>query len=135
MAVYEFAAVSKLAVLALGPPVVLAIWRVRAGRIPGFFVFVLASVVICTLLFAVLFGVGEHALERRFLEVAPGGSWSAADEASWTPEEQRIVRSYFGDGGRNVFALFSPAVFAVSSAAAWAAAGTLRFLESWRREA
>jgi hypothetical protein len=58
-------------------------------------------------------------LEARFYDIAPGGSWSSADELSWSAEERRVVDSYFGDGGRNVFALFVPLLIAIYSSAVW----------------
>ena len=135
VAVYTVASGIALAVLAFGPPLVLAAWCLRSRRLPRFIFYVPTSIVICTIAFAVAFLAADRALETRFHEIAPGGSWTAADEAAWSPEEQQVKRAYFGDGGRNVFALFTPIILFVYSLGVWATAGAAKFaLTRWRRD-
>jgi hypothetical protein len=82
--------------------------------------FALVSVACCTVGFWALFILSEHILELQFRNIVPDGSWTPTDEAAWTDSERRVVAAYFGDGGRNIFALFVPLPLLLISAVLWA---------------
>lgn len=102
-----------------GPPALLLFWTRRAANYPRLVPFLLGATCALTALVWPSFAASEWLLELQFLEVVPGGSWTEADEARWSVDERRIVRAYFGDGGRNVLALFAPPLLALYSALSW----------------
>jgi len=108
------------AILAAGPPFILGLWWFRTARPPGFAKFIVVSVASCAVAFWALFLLADHILELQFREVVPGDSWTPADETAWTDSQRRVVAAYFGDGGRNVFALFVPLPLLLYSTVLWA---------------
>jgi hypothetical protein len=117
--------VSALAILLVGPAFVLAFWWLRAPRIPTVAKYTATSVMGCTALFWMLFLLADYILELQFHDIVPDGSWTEADENAWTPSQRRIVEAHFGDGGRNIFALFAPILFLLYSVGLWAVARIL----------
>ena len=117
--------VSALAILGAGPACILGVWWFRTARPPALAKFIVASVAGCTIAFWALFLLSERILELQFRNIVPDGSWTPTDEAGWVDSERRVVAAYFGDGGRNVFALFVSMPLLLYSTALWAIARAL----------
>src|SRR2546422_2657253 len=118
--------VTSLAILIAGPACLLATWYFRTTRVPTIGKYVLASVALCTVAFWLVFLFADYILERQFHEIVPSGEWTPSDELTWTDSQRRVVEAYFGDGGRNVFALFAPLLLSLYSVALWAIARVVR---------
>jgi hypothetical protein len=111
--------VSALAILVVGPACILGLWWFRTAFPPSLAKFTVTSVAGCAVAFWALFLLSDHILELQFRDIVPDGSWTPADEAAWTDAEQRVVAAHFGDGGRNVFALFVPVPLLLYSTVLW----------------
>jgi hypothetical protein len=116
---------SGLAILVVGPAGILGAWWFRTARPPTWAKFTIVSVVVCTVAFWAVFLVSEHLLELQFRDIAPDGSWTPSDEAAWTAAERRVAETYFGDGGRNVFAVFVSVPLLLYSTVLWTVTRTL----------
>lgn len=117
--------IAALMVLSVGPIALLALWRLRASRLPSLTKYTLVSMVGVTACFWMLFMLSEYILELQFRAIVPLGEWTLAQEALWTPAQHRVVEAYFGDGGRNVFALFAPSLLLPYSFVVWLVARSL----------
>jgi len=124
---------SGLAVLVAGPPLLFLARLIYIRAAPSALSFVLASTAICTVLYWAVFVLSDQLLEKQFLDLTGGGNWTPEDEALWSEAEHQVVAAYFGDGGRNVFALLIPAVFAAYSALLVVAAGLVQWIFFWPR--
>jgi hypothetical protein len=120
-----------VAILAAGPVLTLVLLRSRGTALPGILKYTVVSVVACSLAFWLSFFAWDYVLELRFRQIVPNGSWTPAEEATWSEAERQIVDQYFGDGGRNVAALFIPMPLVVYSSLVWLIA---RFISSAARE-
>lgn len=111
--------VGALGILVAGPACILGLWWFRMASPPTFAKFIVMSVAICSVAFWIVFLLAEAILALQFHAIVPDGSWTPTDEARWTDSERRVVGTYFGDGGRNVFALFVSIPLLLYSTALW----------------
>jgi hypothetical protein len=111
--------VAALGILVAGPACILGVSWFRMASPPTFAKFIVMAVAICSVAFWIAFLLAEAILELQFHAIAPDGSWTPTDEAGWTDSERRVVATYFGDGGRNVFALFVAIPLVLYSTALW----------------
>jgi hypothetical protein len=108
-----------LAILSAGPVLTLAFLWSRSAQLPGVLKYTVVSVVACSVAFWLVFFAWDYILELRFHQIVPDGSWTHAEEVRWSEAERRVVDSYFGDGGRNVAALFVPLPLVAYSLVVW----------------
>lgn len=78
-------------------------------RIRGFKGFALSFVISAALMSGAVLGQWLGYSWYLEYQIAPldrngDGFWTPDEEATWTKEDRRNMDSYFGDGGRNVFA-------------------------------
>lgn len=110
---------SAFGTVLLGPPAILLLWSKRTGSLPRFLAFVACASLAVALLFWAQFWFYDLVIEWRFEELVPGGSWTSYDEATWSEADRRVYNAYFGDGGRNVFALFAPIPILIYVSMTW----------------
>jgi hypothetical protein len=125
--------IGALAIIAAGPPSILTFWYLRIARLPTFVAYAAVSAIACGGVYWLLFYLAEYVLELQFREIVPGGEWTDADALAWTVSERRVVDTYFGDGGRNVFALVVPFLLLAYSMLLWILARG--FYAAFRRRA
>ena len=53
------------------------------------------------------------AYKLDLLDINGDGTWSNKEMESWTEEDHNNLKRYYGDGGRNVFAVFIFPIFAL----------------------
>ena len=111
--------IATMCAIFAGPPILLLLWKRRVATLPRLLPFLIATTLLLTLVIWTTFSLSEWFLELQFLEIVPDGSWTDADEARWSDRDRHIVRAYFGDGGRNVMALFSPILVAPYAGITW----------------
>jgi hypothetical protein len=105
----------------LSVPVVVCIWIRK--RIRGFKGFALSFAISAALMSGAIIvqWIGyDWYLEQQIapLDRNGDGFWTSDEESTWTKEDRRNMDSYFGDGGRNVFAaIIFPAFSATYSLA------------------
>jgi hypothetical protein len=94
--------------------------RRRFQGIKGFILAVVISTVLMSIVVIIQWLGYDWLLEQKItpLDRNGDGLWAPDEEATWTKEDRRNIDFYFGDGGRNVFAVFVfPALSAVYSLA------------------
>ena len=104
--------------------------RFKGGA--GFCIIVVLSTVLMSSTVIALWIGNDWYLETEVAKLDRNGDgfWSQNETESWTPDEQKTMDSYIGDGGRNVFAaiifpIFSLAYSTVMASIYWLVA-TLR---------
>jgi hypothetical protein len=115
----QIAQLGALIVLLAGPILILLKWGPGSSRISGFLKYVVGSVIACTAVYWLLFYAADSILDVQFRKVVPNGEWTDADELAWTDADRRVVAAHFGDGARNVFALFAPVLLLANSIFSW----------------
>jgi hypothetical protein len=80
--------------------------RERFKGVAGFCIVVGLSTVLMSSTFIALWLGNDWYLETEVakLDLNGDGFWSQNETENWTPDEQKTMDSYIGDGGRNVFA-------------------------------
>lgn len=90
------------------PVMVCVAVRKRFRGIKGFAAAVIASAALMSGAVIVQWWCYDWYLERQIapLDRNGDGLWTPDEEVTWTKEDRRLLSTYHGDGGRNVFAVF-----------------------------
>lgn len=121
---------AALVVLMIGPLLILSLRGPKDSRWPGLLKYLVGSVAVCTAAYWLLHFSAGYILDTQFREVVPSGEWTYSDELRWTDAERRVVAAHFGDGGRNVLALFAPIILLANACVVWVAQQGFRGLRN-----
>ena len=77
--------------------------------------FVISWGIMAVTVFALWLGYDLYlSYKMGLLDIDGDGIWSNQEMESWTEEDHNIMKRYYGDGGRNVFAVFIFPIFSLA---------------------
>ena len=97
------------------PILICILVRKKSVRFKAWLVaFIISWVVMAITVFALWLGYDLYlSYKLELLDIDGDGSWSNKEMETWTEEDHNTMKRYFGDGGRNVFAVFIFPIFSL----------------------